>query len=380
MRVVFTGAPLLGHLLPQMPTARAFHDQGHAVSLMVPESVAKVFAAEEFEILPAGADASALQAEVLRRTGEDVLAGASLGAQLEAFGNARIDLSLAESLAAARAWRPDLIVVDPGDVLGPLVAVLLDVPFATLTYGPEGSEEFRLALTENVAGQYQSRAAAPRQARWVLDVCPPGLQIDGWQVPDGWLPLRPEAHRAPRDQHTPALRTLVGRPRILVTFGTLFTDARRLNPILRVLAATGAALRVPVGLTASADDFDVDHTAVAFEPFVPMRDLLADIDLAVCHGGAGTVLGVLTAGLPMVVVPQGADQFLHAERAANAGAAIQLLPDDFTPEALVQAVDTLLSTPAYRSNARRIADQIAAMPSPEEVVTTLAAAFVTSQR
>jgi UDP:flavonoid glycosyltransferase YjiC (YdhE family) len=82
----------------------------------------------------------------------------------------------------------------------------------------------------------------------------------------------------------------------------------------------------------------------------------------------------------MVVVPQGADQFLHAERAANAGAAIQLLPDDFTPEALAQAVDTLLSTPTYRSNARRIADQIAAMPSPEEVVTTLAAVFVTSQR
>jgi UDP:flavonoid glycosyltransferase YjiC (YdhE family) len=137
---------------------------------------------------------------------------------------------------------------------------------------------------------------------------------------------------------------------------------------------------MPVGLTASADDFDVDLAAVAFEPFVPMHDLLADIDLVVCHGGAGTVLGVLATGLPMVVVPQGADQSMHADRAANAGAAIQLLADDFTPEAVAQAVDTVLSTASYRNNARRIANQIAAMPSPEELVTTLVADFLASQR
>lgn len=375
MRVLFTGVPLLGHLLPQLPLARAFHGRGHGVCLMVPKSVTPHFTGEDFEVLPAGADVGAIQAEVVRRTGEDVLAGATVAAQLEAFGNARIDLSVAESLAAARTWQPDLIVADPGDALGPLVAALLDVPFATLTYGPEGSPKFLHALREQVFGQYQSRGLTPRQARWVLDVCPPGLQSEGWQAPEGWLPLRPQAHRAPRGQRTPALRTLVGRPRILVTFGTLFTDAQRLNPILRALAATGAALRVPVGLTAAVDDFDVDRAAVAFEPFVPMHDLLAGIDLVVCHGGAGTVLGVLAAGLPMVVIPQGADQFLHADQAANAGAALQLLPDDVTPGAVARAVDTVLANRRFRDNARRIADQIADMPAPEEAVTTLAAAF-----
>nr|MDT0659790.1 glycosyltransferase [Micromonospora sp. DSM 115978] len=380
MRVIFTGVPLLGHLLQQLPTARAFHDQGHAVSLMVPESVTKVFANEEFEMLPAGADASTLRAEVFRRTGEDVMAGATVGAQLEAFGNARIDLSAAESLAAARAWQPDLIVADPTDVLGPLIATALDASIATLTVGPEGSPEFQRKLREHVAGQYEGRGLTPRQARWVLDVCPPGMQRDDWQTPERWRPVRPQAHRAPRGQPAHALRTLVGQPRILVTFGTVFTNAQRLNPILRVLATTGAALRVPVGLTAVADDFDVDRSTVAFEPFVPMHDLLTDIDVVVCHGGAGTVLGVLAAGLPMVVVPQGADQSMHADRAANAGAAIQVRSEEFTSETIAHAVDTVLSTPSYRNNARRIASQITAMPSPDEVVTALVTEFFASKR
>ncbi|MEU7590400.1 glycosyltransferase [Micromonospora sp. NPDC049230] len=380
LRVIFTGVPLLGHLLHQVPTARAFTDQGHAVSVLVPESVTTVFGGEEFEMLPAGADAGVLRAEVLRRTGEDVMAGATLAAQLEAFGNTRIDLSMADSLAAARAWRPDLIVTDPTDVLGPLVATALDVPTATLTVGPEGSPEFQQRLRQQVSGQYESRGLTPRPARWVLDVCPPAMRRDDWQAPERWRPLRPEAHRAPPGQRTPVLRALVGQPRILVTFGTLFTDARRLDPILRALVSTGAALRVPVGLTASADDFDVDPAAVVFEPFVPLHDLLADIDLVVCHGGAGTVLGVLAAGLPMVVVPQGADQSMHAGRAANAGAAVQLRADDVTPEAVARAVDTVLDTPSYRDNAGRIADQIAAMPSPTEVVTALAAELLTGAR
>jgi UDP:flavonoid glycosyltransferase YjiC (YdhE family) len=38
------------------------------------------------------------------------------------------------------------------------------------------------------------------------------------------------------------------------------------------------------------------------------------------HGGAGTVLGALSQAIPMVVVPQGADQPIQTERVAAAGA------------------------------------------------------------
>jgi predicted glycosyltransferase len=54
---------------------------------------------------------------------------------------------------------------------------------------------------------------------------------------------------------------------------------------------------------------------------VPQRDALAKAKLVVCHGGSGTVLGALAAGIPLVIMPLFADQATNAERLASVGAA-----------------------------------------------------------
>jgi len=93
---------------------------------------------------------------------------------------------------------------------------------------------------------------------------------------------------------------------------------------------------VTTGTTTSPDDFAVDHDLVTFEDFLPYDELLKDIDVVVAHGGAGTNLGALTAGIPLVLAPQGADQGGQAERAAAAGGAILIPPEKFTPEAIAR--------------------------------------------
>jgi UDP:flavonoid glycosyltransferase YjiC (YdhE family) len=77
----------------------------------------------------------------------------------------------------------------------------------------------------------------------------------------------------------------------------------------------------------------------------------------------------------MVLVPQGADQPVQAERACAAGAALQLPPKAATPEAVVGAVRTVLAESSFRDGAVKIADQVAAMPSPDEVAASLASAL-----
>jgi UDP:flavonoid glycosyltransferase YjiC (YdhE family) len=77
----------------------------------------------------------------------------------------------------------------------------------------------------------------------------------------------------------------------------------------------------------------------------------------------------------MVLVPQGADQFVQAERACAAGAALQLPPKVATSEAVVGAVRTVLAESSFRDGAGKIADQVAAMPSPDEVAASLASAL-----
>ena len=339
---------------------------------MVPASYAPVFGEEDFEVLVAGADNPTVIAEVLRRTGEDVTRECARDAVVEAFTTARIELSVDDALPVAREWRPDLVVHDVMDFLAPLLAIACGARRVDHTFGSDVSADFIRACTERCRSDYRDRGIRWRQSDRVADICPSDLQVDGWQAPRGWLPLRPEAHRAPTASAPGKPRPLTGQAKVLMTFGTLYTDPEVLTPLLDDLTARGYGVRVALGLTASSTDFAVDRDTVAFEGFRPYAELLDGIDVVVGHGGAGTNLGALAAGVPLVLIPQGADQGGQAERVAAAGAAICVGPGASSPDAVAPAVADVLGQHGYRAAAHRIAAQIAAMPSTDEVAALLA--------
>jgi UDP:flavonoid glycosyltransferase YjiC (YdhE family) len=110
---------------------------------------------------------------------------------------------------------------------------------------------------------------------------------------------------------------------------------------------------------------------VRVERFVPQGVLLAHVDVVAHHGGSGTMLGALSHGLPQLLMPHGADQFLNAQALLDTGAGHRLLPEEISPESVADAVRALLSEPGYREAATRLADEIAAMPAPAETVPKL---------
>ena len=93
----------------------------------------------------------------------------------------------------------------------------------------------------------------------------------------------------------------------------------------------------------------------------------------IAHGGAGTMLGALAHGLPLLLLPQGADQHYNAERVAAAGAGLTLAPGQATGSTLARAVDTLLGDARLRAGAQRVAAELAAMPGPDSAVAHLQA-------
>ena len=103
---------------------------------------------------------------------------------------------------------------------------------------------------------------------------------------------------------------------------------------------------------------------VHVERFVPQTQVLPAMDLVVTHGGAGTMLGAFACGLPLLVLPQGADQFANAERVVAAGAGLALTPAELSADAVASGAGALLSEARYREAARRIQSEIAAMPAP----------------
>jgi UDP:flavonoid glycosyltransferase YjiC (YdhE family) len=83
----------------------------------------------------------------------------------------------------------------------------------------------------------------------------------------------------------------------------------------------------------------------------------------VCHGGSGTVTMGLAAGVPMAVVPLFADQPDNARRVAAIGAGLALEGGPEAVGGLADAVSKLIVDPAYRANARAVADEMRALPA-----------------
>ena len=95
---------------------------------------------------------------------------------------------------------------------------------------------------------------------------------------------------------------------------------------------------------------------------------------SVCHGGSGTTLAALAFGLPLLIVPQGADQHANAAACERVGCARILDLATLTSGAVADAVAALLQPSApERAAAEAIADEINAMPAPAQVAADLQA-------
>jgi UDP:flavonoid glycosyltransferase YjiC (YdhE family) len=94
-------------------------------------------------------------------------------------------------------------------------------------------------------------------------------------------------------------------------------------------------------------------------------ELLTRVDLVICGGGHGMVSKTLQAGVPMVVVPGGGDQWEIANRVVRQGSAVLVRP--LTAQTLTAAVDQVLASPGFREAARRAAAAVGGIADPVRV-------------
>lgn len=372
MRVLFFGNAAYGHIVPQLPLARAFRDRGDAVAFVTAPSLERLLRPEAMPLLAAGPELPELVAEVQWATGVNLLTAPSTAETAgHAFGASRIDLAYEDSLDVAREWKPDLIVAEELDFVGPMVGTELDVPVASLAFGPAVWPELGAAARIRAAVRYAARGLQFEWPRWHLDTSPRSLQSADWQAPANRIGLRAEAYSG--GERIPATFGSRHRPRVLVTFGTLFVVPEIIDPLVRELLRHDVDIRVTLGPTKTPADFDLDSARVEFVGFTPLAQLLSDVDVVLTVGGAGTILGSLAHGIPLVMTPLGADQPMYSERAEAAGVGIAFPLGRPDPRAVGKAVVTVLNVPDYQHAATRTAAEIAAMPTPNEVATRLAA-------
>ncbi len=373
MRVLFSCIPSEGHFSPLLPLARALAARGHDVAFAVAESWRFRAAEEGFESLAAGPDAKDVhdRFEPERRKIFQLPPEQRRPLQFSGlFGRGHAPGKLPQLLPAAREWGADAIVFDSGDLAAPIAAAALGVPGVNHSFGamiPFAALERAAAAVEPLWREHglepDPHAGAFRGL--FVDLAPESF---AWEQPLGRaIRMRPAPGAATA---APAWLDELGEPLVYVTLGTVWNRPELFRVVLDALDGDVSAL-VTTGRDVDPGELGPAPARVRLERFVPQAHVLPRAAAVVSHGGSGTTLGALAHALPLVLLPQAADQFDNAARCERAGAAIVIGPGDLGADALRSALARVLADRSFADGAGRIAAEIAEMGTPEEVAAAV---------
>jgi UDP:flavonoid glycosyltransferase YjiC (YdhE family) len=372
-----------GVVLPLLPIAGALRERGHEVLLAVGPDV-------QARVEDAGFDATvvgppAMEA-VMQAFGDPAVAGSEAGGPVFAaamFASVFAPALLPELQRIADGFGADAVVHPPVEMASPIVAVERGIPSVTYGFGQVLPVEMVQASAERVAPLWEAAGlvADPNAGVYLdcyLDPCPPSMRLGDPAPARVVQALRPEIAGGSDDALPAEIAALGARPVLYVSLGTvpIFNQLTTFNVLLEAVAAEDIDIVVTIGANNDPAALDELPANVHVHQWLPLRPLLDRCDAVVCHGGSGTTLAALHAGLALVLVPQGADQFENALACERAGTARVLRPADVGSSAVRDAVVAVMATGSpERQAAQAVADEIAAMPTPLEataVIETLA--------
>jgi UDP:flavonoid glycosyltransferase YjiC (YdhE family) len=293
------------------------------------------------------------------------------------FGEISAPAALADLLPIARSWRPELVVNDAAELAAPIAAAAIGVPHVTHAFGALLPELRVRRAGDEVAPLWRAQGLKPRPYGGVydhlyLDIYPPSLQAPGGDHLGARQLLRPVTFAGATDESVGTdITDRTGKPLVYLTFGTFFNDGDAFRAALAGIRDLGIGLVVTVGPDGDPAAFGAQPPRVVVERYIPQTLLLPACDVVASHAGSGTVLAALALGIPQLCLPQAADQFLNAAAVARAGAGLAIRPEEVQAAGVGDAIRRLLDDSGFRGQARRVADEIGSMPSPEAVVTVL---------
>jgi UDP:flavonoid glycosyltransferase YjiC (YdhE family) len=279
-----------------------------------------------------------------------------------------------------RDLAPDLVVSDVITACGGMAAELLGLPWVELTphplYRPSrglpplGSGlapgvglrgRLRDTVLRALTAQSVRRGAVEREAARVgiglptddpgpvrsLIATLPALEVPRPDWPEEAVVVGP-LHFEPTSA---VLEVPPGEgPLVVVAPSTATTGAEGLAEI--ALAALIPGETLPAGARVAVSRLGGPDTAVPPWAVVGLGrqdELLSRADLMICGSGHGIVAKTLLAGVPLVVVPGGGDQWEIANRVVRQGSARLIRP--LSADALATEVAEVLSSPGYRERA-----------------------------
>lgn len=308
------------------------------------------------------------------------------------------DSMLTDLVAFARSWKPDLVIWDAMTYAGVLAARACGAAHARMLFGADGFGQLWKAAQQ----QEQQSGAQPRDpvrdwlepvldrfgcgeyaedvavGQWTVDVMPPwiwrptgvryvpmrNVAFNGSVVVPEWLLAEPE------------------RPRVCLTLGMTHRSTNVAEASATSLLEAVADLDVEV--VATLDDKQLESVAslpdnVRTAEFVPLDGLLPTCAAIAYHGGTSTMFAAYEHAVPQLIVPSAYwsekwfGPIAHGNALAEQGAGMLLSFDSehLTASRLRDGLSRVLKDPSFKQNATRLRTELAALPTPSDLVPAL---------
>ncbi|MCK2241329.1 MULTISPECIES: glycosyltransferase [unclassified Crossiella] len=356
-----------------IPLAWTARTAGHEVIVACPEENRDLIAhvgLPAYAVTPVGIADAMLK----DRAGDPLPIPEDFTAQLDFIGRGFGRLSAAahqETLALAKTWKPDVIIGGEYNHHAQLVAHQLGLPLVSHTYALyDRAEADWQGATDELAPELSalSLSALP-EAELFVDITPPSLR------PDDAVPAR-LMRWTPGNQQVGLERWMCAKgdkPRVVITSGSRS----------KFVPALGADFFRPLLANPALSDGSVEVVIATTEPvaqqlraefpdikagWVPLDVVAPTADLVVHHGGGVTVMTLLNAGVPQVVLPEIPTSAVSVRRVDERGAAITLDGNNPPVAEVAGAITKILGDSGYRASAQEISREIAGLTPSAEIV------------
>lgn len=344
MKFMFTAGGRPAIVFAVAPLAMAARSAGHEILVVVHEP-----AMETAEAI--GLPAVTVEPEPIR-------------GQRFTEGSARLDAML----ALAEDWPPDLVFGGLSH-FPRVLAARLKVPYVRQAWVPMMAEKDRTDEDEVQSELDRLGLSGLPDPALFIDVTPPALRPS--PNPDAqsmrWIPSNRQRRLEPWMYTRPK-----GRQRVLITSGTLLlhTPGSAVRQLVDQLAKAG----VEVLIEGPTQKFGADLADVRIGA-IPLDVVAPTCDLTVHLGGSTTAMTFMNAGVPQLVIPGTRDANAIARALSGYGGAMTVAPqeesDKDPADVIVAGCQEVLANPGYAQRARDLAAEIAALPTPADVLHTL---------
>lgn len=377
LKALFFNVPAHGHIIPSLPLVAELARRGHQIIY---------FATDEYR---AKIEATGAVFRAYSTIKDDYFTSRGLsGSVPQKVALALITTAeeiLPELLEIARAEKPDYILFDGMCPWGSLVAKVLRLPsVASLALTPPIKpppsamlkllplflpmvfRDFGAGLEANkrakaLTNQYGlppfgfvgiltntgdiTLSYTSRYFQSFADTAPESVRFVGWTVSE-----------SPANGAF-SFERVQGRRLIYVSLGSLNNDdVTFFKTCIKAFAGSDHFVIMTTGRRIAPESFGSLPENVAIYDWVPQVEVVKQADLFISHGGLNSIHDSLYLGVPLLLVPQQAEQTINAMRVVELGAGLMLKKSQASEEAIRDYASRLLRESQFKTNAQRIGD------------------------